>query len=461
MTYLRTGLSLTATLALSVSTLPSAFAQEGPGLTGTLSFSQGFEVSDNEDLDSSTSGTTFTSRTGIGFGVESETRVETLRLNIGTELVGETGGGASDEFDVENTSARMVYNRRGANSRLSFSARYIEYQLDDDVIDLGPSFGIGFGSGTIVIDDGSATITGLNALVETGIEGPFGLELRAGYLNREYTNTIDPDLTDSETVSLDALARFRLNPALSTRVRAGISVEDEEDASSTETEETYVGVGLEGQTAGGLSFTGDLLFDRTETTVIGPSTRTDDGIGIEVGIVQDRPTGTIGFDVSSRIDDEGRRTAVSVNRTIDLQNGEFGFSLGVVDQEGDDSLRPRGTLVYRQDTPRGGLTASLAREVDADDGDVTASTRIAVDFTQDINATSGWSAGIAYTAVDEVNGADDDDRASARLAYRRALTEDWRMNTGVEHVRESIAGDSTETSNTIFFNIERDVTFGF
>ena len=47
------------------------------------------------------------------------------------------------------------------------------------------------------------------------------------------------------------------------------------------------------------------------------------------------------------------------------------------------------------------------------------------------------------------------------MTYTRSLTEDWEMNAGVEHVREVDDGGPSESSNTIFFNIQRDITFGF
>jgi hypothetical protein len=456
---MRTGLSLTATLALSVSYLPPAFAQEEPGLIGTLSFSQGIEISDNEDLDSTTSGATLTSRTGLGFALSSETRTESLRFNIGTELVGEYGGGAADEFDVENTSADLAYSREGANARLGFSASYSEIQLEDSVIETTPAFGIGFGS--LVIDEGTAKITNLNGSFETGINSPFGVELRAGYFRSEFGATVDPDRTDTERVSLDSVARFQLNPAYTARVLAGISVQNEEDALESESRDSYVGVGLSTETASGLSVTGDIMFDRSETTVLGPVTTTEDGIGVDLSVSQSQPAGSIGFDLSSRISEDGRRTQASVNRSMELPTGELAFVLGIVDQEGDDSLRPLGRLSYRQDTPRGGLTASLSQEPSVDDGDIYTNTRLAVDFAQDIDSTSGWMAGLAYSAVNEVGGTDDDNRATASLAYTRSLTEEWRMRTGLEHIRESTGGGSTESSNTVFFNIERDITFGF
>ena len=203
MTYLRTGLSLTATLALSVSYLPPAFAQEGPGFSGTLTLSQGIELTDDDgSVDSS-----ITSRTGLAFGARSVTRTETLSFGLGSEIVGEFGGGSDDEFDLENTDARIEYVRRGASSALSFSASYTEFNLDDTVISSGPVFGIG--TGTLIIDDGIAAITRVDVALETGIDEPFGFEVRTGYFNEDFTDTIDPDLIDNDAYYLDATALFR------------------------------------------------------------------------------------------------------------------------------------------------------------------------------------------------------------------------------------------------------------
>ena len=169
------------------------------------------------------------------------------------------GGTADDDFEIENSDAALEYSRRGANSRLSFAARYREADLDDDVLTFGPS-------DTLIIDGGSAEVTTLEARLETGLEGPLGFDVRGRYRKEAYIDTTDEDLDDNERLSVDALARFRVNPALTARVRAGVSEENEYDDldGKTETNDTYFGVGVAGETAGGLSFKGDVLYDRTE-----------------------------------------------------------------------------------------------------------------------------------------------------------------------------------------------------
>lgn len=447
MTYLRTGLSLTATLTLSVATLAApALGQEGSGRQGVLSFSQGFEFSDNPDLVTNPGGDSLISRTSLGLALSSETRVQRLSFSIGTEIVGDIFGETDDDFQFDNYTAELQYARAGANSELAFSASYRDVDLDDEVFDTGTE---------IIIDTGTVKSTRLGVDVRTGIEGPFGMDVSAGYFDKEYANTLDPDLIDSTTVNLDAVTYFRVAPNLAFRGLAGI--EDIDEADGTQTSNTYVGVGVEGDTAGGLNFVGDILFDRSEVT----GSPTEDGVGVELGVTQDRVNGTIGFELASRVDDAGRRSSVRVNRSYERPDGGLAFSLGVVDQEGDDSLRLIGGLDYTRETPRGGLTASLSQDAGTSDGMAVLNTGIAVSYAQDINSVSGWEASVEYFANNELGTSDDDNRAAATLAYTRDLTADWGMRTGVEHQRVSEAGGSARSSNTLFFSIERDITFGF
>ena len=453
MTYLRTGLSLSATLALSAISLPPAFAQGAPGLSGTFTFSQGFELSDNEDLDSTTSGATFTSRTGLGFGVQSQTRAETLQLQIGTQVVGQYGGGASDSFDIENTNAAFDYTRTGASARLSFSAQYSEVDLGDSVITLGPTSG---GTGTLVIDDGTADITTLNVTLETGINEPFGLRLSTGYFNEDFSGTTDPSLVDNERINVDALASFRLNPSRTVRVLAGYATTDEIGVLN-DTDDYYLGLGISGQTRGQLTYSGDIIYDRSETN----GAVTNDGLGFDVAVTQARPDGSVGANLTSRTSDDGRRTQATVNRSFLLPTGDLSFALGIVDQEGDSSLRPSGSIAYTRNTPRGDLTASLSQDPSIDAGTIYSNTSIAVGYTEQINATSGWSAALSYDAANQLGSSLDDSRATARITYSRNLTPEWQMNTGFQHVREISDGGPVESSNTVFFNVQRDIAFGF
>ncbi len=447
MTYLRTGLSKTAALTLSVAVLAlPAFAQEEPARRGELTYSQGFEFTDNPNLVTNPTGDSLISRTAVDLALISETRSQSFSFSIGTELVGDLFGEVSDDFDIDNNRAALSYRRDGANSELSFSARYRELDLDDQVFDTGTEF---------VIDTGSVETLRFETALRTGIEGPFGLDLSASHTDNNYTDTVDPDLMDETTVSVDATAHFRVAPDRAFRAVAGITENDEDGGD--ETTDTYVGVGIEGETAGGLSYVGDLVFDRSETN----GTVTDDGVGVDIGVTQARADGAVTVDLSSRIDEAGRRTSAEVGRSFDLPAGQLAFSLGVVDQEGDDSLHAIGGLDYTRDLPRGALSASLSQNAATSSGDAVISTSLALAYRAEIDANSGWQAQLSYVENDELGSTDDDNRTSASLTYSRALTDEWDMRTGVEFQRINENGAADRSSNTLFFNIERDITFGF
>ncbi len=444
MTYLRTGISLAA-LSLSVTTFASpVLGQEGPsGRQGILSFIQEFDYDLDDGLESTTS---------LGLNLSSRTRTETLSFGIGTELVGDFRDGSDEDFNLENYSASARYTRTGANSALAFSGSYREVDLGDNTFELAPGI-------LIIGEDGSLTTTRFGARIETGIEGPFGVTLDASYRDTEYENTVDPDLNDETVTSVDAVARFALARNLSLRARAGISQTDEDDLAQTDTETTYVGLGLGGTTAGGLSFTADLIYDETETTTLipVPTRTTDDGLGFEITLTQPRPNGTIGGSLSSRIDESGRRITALVSRELTTPTGGLGLSLGVVDQEGVDDLQVIGAVTYTTSTPQAAVSVTLQQAATTDDGDTVVSTNLAIAYSRQINSVSSWEAELGYVATDELIANEDDAETTASIAYRRQLTSDWSMLTGYEYSRD----DDGDDDNSIFFNIQRDITFGF
>ena len=454
MKYLRTGITLKTTLTLTAMALCSpVFGQEGPARVGTFSFSQGFEYSDNVDLaDPAESG--FTSRTGVNLSFQSETRTDLLRFSFGSEVVGEFGSDLDDDFDLENSTIEGLYTREVSNASLRFSGRYTEVELDDNVFQLGDT-------GPLIIDEGSLTQLRLGAGAVFGLGGPFELSLDANYRTLNYQDTLDPDLIDEDQFSFNALARFRLNSAATLRARAGITVTDEDDALGTEREESFFGIGAESETADGLLVFGDVLFDKVETTTNAPSEETDDGLGIEFGLTQARPNGSIGLNFSSRTDESGRRNSASVSRSLDMPTGVLSLSLGVVDQEGDDQLQLTGGLGYTRELARGTIEANLTQDASSRDGEAFLNTAFSVNYRHVINSISGWDAGLSYTSSEELGGVDDDSRATATISYRRDLTEDWNFRTGYEYARDVESGTDNRTSNTVFFNIQRDITFGF
>lgn len=457
MTYTRTAVALTTTaLALTLSAPSALVAQEGSGLRGTISFRQGLEISDNPGLTSDPSGIVTQSRTGLDFSLASETKTELLRVSIGTDVFAEFGTD-NDDIELNNDRAVLFYSRESVNSRLAFDARYANTRLDDIV------FGTDLDPDIFVLDGGNRETTSASLTFETGLARPLGFEITARTRRVDYVGTADPDLEDQETLSVDTVTRFRINPQVSGRLVAGWSERNTSDIEGTTVERKYLGLGIEGETSRGLSFSGDIIYDVVDTTTDTPaSSREEDGVGFDLTVTQDRPAGELGFAFSSRIDDNGRQTRAIARRAFDLPLGGLELSLGIIDFA-DDSSNPRltGTVGWSRETPRGGFSANLSQTPSADDGDTYVNTRLSVNYRQEINNISSWNAGVTYAAVDQLGGDDDDSRASASVSYTRDLTEDWQLRTGFEHIRVEEAGGDDRRSNTVFFNLQRDFSFGF
>lgn len=414
-----------------------ATAQEAPGRQGQLSYGIGLDYDFDDGLEASSD---------VAFTFTSRTRSEVLELTFGTELLGDFTDGGSDDFDFEDSFIELSYTRMGPNSELALSGGFREADLEDEVI------------GTTIADGGTRDTISASIDFATGIEGPFGLELGLSYEDRIFRDTVDPDLTDNTTVSADVLARFELSRAMTVRARAGVSRVDDDEAGGTERDTSYVGIGLESETASGLSFRSDLLFDRADVTTTTPATNsTDDGIGLELDVVQDRPAGSVAFSFSSRIDEAGRRTEAEVSRAFDTRTGGLTASLGVVDQDGADSLQVIGGLSYAMALPDGELTAGLSRTASTSDGDAVLGTTVELTYLKEIDPTSSWSAELEYVETEDLAVGSADSRSSATLSYTRDITPEWSLSTGYTYARD----DDGDTDNSVFLNIGRDITFGF
>ena len=440
----RTGTFIAAlSLSAMVAACPALAQQAQPaGREGVLSYGTGLDF-DFEDGLSSTTNMALTFRT--------RTPIDQFELRFGTELYGDFTDTGTDDFSFRNRFISTSFARRVSNSSLSLSAGYTETDLADDVDTSGP---------VIIITDAGELATTRAALgIQTGIVGPFGLSFDARYRDRDYTNTIDPDLVDETEIAADVLARFGLTRTLDLRLRAGISQLDEEDLAGTETTNTYFGVGIGGTSGQNLSFSADLLFDKSDVDTSTPvSSSSEDGFGFDINVSQTRPDGAAGVRLASRIDDSGRRTSASVSRRFDRPTGALAISLGVVDQEGDDTLRPIGTLDYSRSAGDGQtFSARIGQSAATDSGGTVVSTSVVLNYDRDIDGVSGWRAGLGFYATDDLGGGDYEDRTTASLAYRRSITPEWSLNTGYSFSRDS---DGDE-DNSVFFNVTRDITFGF
>ena len=455
----RPGRLAVSTLSLTLIAAP-ALSQDGTGLRGTLSFDQRFDYSDNPDLLVFPDDGKITATTGLRFNLSSETRTETFNFNIGAEGIGAFGDGATDadDFDFRNESTGVSYSRDGSNSRLSLSASYSNRDIEDDVF--GFFVDGEFDPDALIIDGGQRRLTQYRLGFQNGLEGPFGIELNARARDVEFVGTTDPELVNSENRSVDAVARLQLNRALTARVLTGFSDRDVSDALQTERSNSYVGFGLEGETAGGFTFTGDLTIDQSKTSELGTVVTDRDGVGISLSAAQEQNNSTLGVTLTSRIDDSGRRTSANVSRSFELPNGALSLSLGLSGQE-DSTTELTTRLNYSRDFRDGRFSANVVQRPTTEDGAAFLNTSIQLNYLKDINAISSWDAGFTYGAASQFGAGSGDTQTSATISYNRELTEDWSLRAGVSTTRLESASGVDRSRDTVFLSVGRDFTFGF
>ncbi len=456
----RPGRLAVTTLSLATLSVSPVFSQDQTGIRATLSFDQSLEISDNPGLTSPASDTEYTSRTSLGFGLSSETRSEQFRFNVGADLRGAFGSSTTsdDDFDIRNHDIGVNYARQGANSELTLSGRYRNFDFDDEVF--GFFIDGQFDPDALVIDGGRRKITNYSFGYEFGMEGPFGAEFTARSTKDEFENTTDPDLVSSDRTSFDAAANFRIDPAMTVRATAGTNRRDEEDATETSRRNQYFGLGVRGEMANGLAYSGQITIDDSETYELGALTTSEDGVGVELDVTQGRPDGSIGVGMSSRVDESGRRTTADVTRKYDLTDGQLSLSLGVVEQESED-LDFTAEIGYVRQLSDSRLSANFTQKASTRDGAGLLNTSLQLNYRKEINAISSWDAGLSYGSSAVFGDSSGDALTSASLGYTRQLNDDWDFRTGLETIRVDQSGSPDRSENSVFFSVGRDFSFGF
>ena len=462
----------------------SAAAQEG-GRSATLSFDQSLRVTDNPGFVPDPDEGGIISRTTLGFGLVTQTRVDRLAFDAGSFV--EFGDAVEDGF--QSPTAGLSYARQGATSRFGLTARWRRTDvrttfalpfsdpsdaIEDDPVEDPPADGApvddGLGDGVgddditfdeqdLVTDDGTLSDIRAGARFDTGVGTPTELSFGVDYRRRDYSGTTDPDLFDDERVVLSAGADLRINPAVTGIVDTRYELYDTEDATDTERRIYALGAGAGLRLDAALGVETLLFYDRVETSRTTGDT-TDEGIGARIGFTLDRPLGAVTGEFRTQVTATGRRDAVRLGRSFALREGSLSGSIGAIRFD-DGAVRPAAELRFDRPLRSGALSVSLNQTAAVDDDDRNViRTALAAGISRDINSVSSLNGRVTLAAVDVVDG-DSALNAGLSVGYTRTLTRDWALTSGYQlNVRDG--DDSAErTSNTLFLTLGRTFDLRF
>ena len=274
--------------------------------------------------------------TSLGFGLESITAADALSLDAGVSyrFTIATSSDTPPREGFFDPFVNLAYGRSTSTASLSFDASYSESDTGNLDFVLDPD------SQDLVVDEGTVARTTLGFGLETGIGGPFGIVVDAGYSRRVYFDTLDPDLTDDETLTFFGLARFAVTPTTDANLIARYIQDRDFDGDGVDRKTTGFGSALNLEVTQVDTLNLFVSQDRIERS--GDETGTDEGLSGGIGWLRARPNGTVGLDYSSDVASnvDGRRSSLSVSRTMDLPRGALSLTLGATgtDTVGRDPL---------------------------------------------------------------------------------------------------------------------------
>ncbi len=445
--------------ALCVYAAP-AFAQDG-GVQTTFGISQSLDYGRNVTLDVPSAGDYAAAVTGLSFATSSETRIQSLSFGASADLqVARTDG--ETESDFTSPLLSLSYGRQAATSTFDVSATYQQREVDDvvslsDFIDddgvLDPDFDDLTSTGT-----GRQTNYGADAAIVLGIDRPLGFEFGLGVSGVDYEDTTDEDLTDQETRSARASARFDLTETFSTNVSLSYSEFEDDDVDETERVTQNISTGVVYEVSPRATVAASVGQTEIETTDIGGTTEVD-GVTGAASLSYSMPNGAITASYAADLDIDGtRRQSVRLGRSMDLPVGALSYSIGASQAEGGDADLI-GSVDWTQDLPTGQIRAQVDRLIGVDDEDETFVETVAnVTYAYQINRVSGLSLGLAYALEEETTDSARVEQTDLSASYSRALTEDWDFTTGVGYRVRDEDGVGTAKSPTISLSIGREFT---
>ncbi len=449
-TRLRLTVAAAAVLSASAAGLPLMAQDNVGGPEFTFDLSTTVSASDNYDLEVNPAGDTILSETRLGFGFESVGRTQTFRFNFSDNFRFGDGPGAPAEAGFEGINAALYYEKLWVNSRLVFDARLrtidLTAALDDEDIE-NPA-----------LDRGTLQTTNISLGFQTGLTGPVGAEIFLSDVRRNYTDTTNPDLVDSRTLTGEAALLLRPDTVTEFRLGYGQSEYDAEDPQGTlrTTRELTFGAIRELDTITVIS--GEIGWKEIEEDWRNVAFDPEDERGLiaSLSYMRELPSGDFGIDLSHDVTNAGQRTDLWISRAYDYPLGTFGVAVGVAKPENGD-FEPVGRVTYDRVFNDQAFRLSLASEiVVTSDSAIQRNTTANVGYDYQISNVDSVGFSVSYAWIEGIGGAPvtDSTSASATAVYRRDLTEDWSVETGYTYRLRREEGTDEAESNTLFLTLQ-------
>lgn len=386
-------------------------AQETGGIITRFGIEQGLAYRTNPGLTDPSEPAQLNARTGLSFGIISETRTERLAFEASGVL--EFGNRRRGDA-LEELSTSLSYRRISVQEMLE--AEIFLRERDVDTLELDPDTETGAIEPVVIDGRGTLRQTGGRLFGEFGRDSPFGGTVTLSRTDRRYRNTTDPSLVNSDRDSFGVTTRLDITEVVTLTFGASRSILREENA---------------------------------------PRQLTDT---VSLGTTLDRPDGAwqARLDTTRATAVDGRRTSLSVGRQLDLPRGALDLSLGASrNSEGDTRLI--GEANWRHDLPTGRIRFGLQRRIRGDvrDNEVE-QTRLSLRANHDFTPEIEGRFGLVLQENRPLQGSDTTRAVDLSAGVVYQIDRDWALDSRIEHRIREDSGASRRQGTTFLLSLRRD-----
>ena len=377
------------------------------------------------------------------------TRVQTLQFNLSAPF--RLNDPEEDgNFALGDPQARFLFRRGVRNSAVEAELGYRENDLDEEILfdDISNEF--------VTVDGGRVAQTDARLTYVFGREAKLGGEFGLSWLKRDYSDTTDPDLDDSETRRGNIIFYLEPTSTIRARILAETSRTDG-DTDNSRTNRYGAGASLQVDKVTNL----DVELARTSIR------RNDNGIpeetegpSVRLNLTRSRPLGDWSLAFSSDPGTSGRRENFNIGRTLDLRYYNLSGQIGVTRFQGN--YDPIFQIAYDQQLSRlSQFQASLRRAGVTDtDGDEALNTEVTANYSRQISEVSSIAANLRFRESRVQSGDREDARSvSFGLNYNRSLPNDFSLVAGASVIRSKDSNGTRDDEERVYVGVNRSFTF--
>lgn len=439
-------------------------AQEIPlepgGLQMRFGIAERFEYGRNLALDVPEEGNGFIASTILSFGLSSETRTQTLDLDVVTGMRLQDLPNNPDSFDIGDARLNFGYTRDGANSGLELDADYLrldigflrsltDFEDEDGFITLPADF-------TSLTGDGTRSEFSYGFGFDGGRQNLVGYNFRILSTGVRYSESGDGEFDDIDIVDGSVGLTFALSPVTTARLDYGKETFEEDDIDQTDRDTDIISAGISHEISERTRFDATIGYSDVRERRRVSGDRTETGVVGNLGVFHDVANGSVFGEYDSSLNASGRLDRLIFGRTMPIPDGEFAISLGAAHRP-DGKVDAIGALLFDREFGPDFLRARFSRDILADtDDEYAVATVVDLGYLWQLTKVSQIGLRATYALSEETITSPRVEFSVISAVYSHDLGEDWRFNAGVDYRVRDDSDLGRATSPQVFASIGKE-----